>query len=119
MAVRRDLIRQVLDILEGVARSRATISYKRLSDRAPGLPVRGRLMSETLVAVSELSWAARGVLLPVLVVNSGGARLPSEGFYESLAYYRPEEAAPDKTVAARRERERVYRAYPRADSTSG
>ncbi len=51
-------------------------------------------------------------LLPVLVVNASGQKLPGEGFYESLRSYRPSDAAGEPAVLARRERERVYRAYP-------
>lgn len=106
------IVEATYGILARVARTRGTISYSVLSDEVPGLPHRGRLMNSTLIAVGERSWSDRGVLLSVLVVNAGGRRLPSKGFYESLAFYRPDDDQSDLARAARRERERVYPAYP-------
>lgn len=69
-------------------------------------------MVATLPAVTERSWDEKHVLLPVLFVNAAGTKLPSSGFYESLTTYRPEDDQSDPETAARRERERVYAAYP-------
>ncbi len=46
-------------------------------------------MTATLLAVSAFTWQKHQVLLPVLVVNASGQRLPGKGFYESLRSYRP------------------------------
>ena len=99
-------------ILVRCAQDRAVISYSKLSSMVPGLPVRGKAMIDTLIAVTQRSWGERAVLLPVLVVNAGKSGLPSSGFYESLTQYRPTDDQSDPVKAARRERERVYAAYP-------
>ncbi|SIM58491.1 hypothetical protein SAMN04489832_0804 [Micromonospora cremea] len=99
-------------VLKRVAKERCTMSYSALSDKVPGLSRRGPSMVATLIAVAECSWAERHVLLPVLAVKAGRNGLPSSGFYESLTTYRPEDDQSDPRRAARRERERVYAAYP-------
>lgn len=89
-------------VLTRVAQERGTISYSGLSDEVPGLSRRGSSMVATLRAVTERSWQEKRVLLPVLVVNAGGKKLPSSGSYESLTIYRPEDDQSDPGKAARR-----------------
>lgn len=114
MRSRPEVFEVALRVLEQAARDRVTVGYKQLSDKVPGLSARGPVMTKLLLDISDHCWQAKRVLLPVLVVNAGGARLPSIGFYESLAQFRPDDDQSDKATAARRERERVYRAYPRS-----
>ncbi|MEU4688416.1 hypothetical protein [Actinoplanes sp. NPDC023714] len=110
--MRPEVVAATYDILVRKARERAVVTYSGLSAMVPGLPVRGPAMIDTLIAVTERSWAEKGVLLPVLVVNAGRNGLPSSGFYESLTQYRPHDDQSDPARAARRERERVFAAYP-------
>jgi hypothetical protein len=110
--MRPDVVAATYDILVRKAQDRDVVTYLKLSSMIPGLPVRGRAMIDTLNAVSARSWAEKGVLLPVLVVNAGKNGLPSSGFYESLTKYRPSDDQSDPAKAARRERERVYAVYP-------
>ncbi len=112
MEINQEVLARAVDVLEQAARRRQVLTYKQFSEQVPGLPTRGPVMSATLLAVSAYSWHKHQVLLPVLVVNASGQRLPGEGFYESLRSYRPNDAAGEPAVLARRERERVYRAYP-------
>jgi hypothetical protein len=107
-----EVVAATYDVLVHKARKREVVTYSALSSMVPGLPVRGPAMVDTLIAVGARSWAEKGVLLPVLVVNAGRNGLPSSGFYESLTQYRPNDDQSDLTTAARRERERVYAAYP-------
>lgn len=101
-------------ILRRIARERGTISYTLLSNGIPGLPRRGPVMVATLNAVGERSWQEKAVILTVLVQKAGRNGLPSTGFYELLELFRPEDDLSDLVKAARRERERVYAAYPSA-----
>lgn len=110
--MRTEVVAATYSVLVRKAQDRDVVTYSALSSMVPGLPVRGRAMIDTLIAVSERSWAEKGVLLPVLVVNAGKGGLPSTGFYESLTHYRPNDDQSDRATAARRERERVYAAYP-------
>lgn len=112
MRSRPEVFEAALLALEQVACARETINYKQFSERVPGLGVRGKGMTNVLLDITDHSWTRRGVLLPVLVVNAAGSKLPSIGFYETLTQYRPHDDQSDRAVAARRERERVYRAYP-------
>jgi hypothetical protein len=110
--MRPEVVEATYEILVRSAQGRTVLSYSKLSSMVPGLPVRGRAMIDTLIAVSERSWEEKRVLLPVPVVNAGRNGLPSSGFYESLTLYRPDDDQSDPSKAARRERERVYAAYP-------
>lgn len=110
--MRPEVVAATYEVLVLKAQMRDVVTYSGLSSTVPGLPVRGPAMIDTLIAVSARSWAEKGVLLPVLVVNAGKNGLPSSGFYESLAQYRPNDDQSDPAKAARRERERVYAAYP-------
>jgi hypothetical protein len=110
--MRPEVVAATYDILVQRAQERNVVTYSDLSSMVPGLPVRGHAMINTLLAVGARSWEEKGVLLPVLVVNAGRTGLPSSGFYESLTQYRPNDDQSDLARAARRERERVYAAYP-------
>ena len=110
--MRPEVVTATYNVLVRRAQKRDVVTYSGLSSMIPGLPVRGPAMIDTLIAVNARSWAEKGVLLPVLVVNAGKNGLPSSGFYESLAHYRPNDDQSDLAKAARRERERVYAAYP-------
>ncbi len=112
MEINPEVLARAVDVLERAARQRQVLTYKQLSEQVPGLPTRGPVMTAALLAVSAYSWQKHQVLLPVLVVNASGQKLPGEGFYESLRSYRPNDAAGEPAVLARRERERVYRPYP-------
>ncbi len=112
MSANPAVVEAAYNVLTRVASERNTISYTALSNEVPGLSRRGPSMVRTLIAISERSWDEAGVLLPVLVVNAGKNGLPSSGFYESLTIYRPEDDQSSPIVSARRERERVYAAYP-------
>ncbi|XVU22918.1 hypothetical protein ACQPZJ_37445 [Actinoplanes sp. CA-054009] len=112
MSMRPEVVSAAYEVLVRAARERGVVTYGALSSAVPGLPLRGPVMVDTLIAVNERSWAEKGVLLPVLVVNAGRNGLPSSGFYESLTHYRPHDDQSDRAKAARRERERVYAAYP-------
>lgn len=110
--MRPEVVEATYGILIRKAGERNVVTYSALSSMVPGLPVRGQAMIDTLIAVSERSWAEKGVLLRVLVVNAGKNGLPSKGFCKSLTYYRPDDDQSDLSKAACRERERVYAVYP-------
>jgi hypothetical protein len=54
-------------------------------------------MTNLLLDVSDYSCEKRRVLLPVLVVNGSGQKLPSVGFYESLQAYRPNDSQDERS----------------------
>src|SRR3954454_12110669 len=72
--MRPEVVAATYNILVRTAQERNVVTYSGLRSMIAGLPVRGPAMIDTLIAVSARSWDAKGVLLPVLVVNE---RLPT------------------------------------------
>ncbi len=105
-----ELLTRGAQVLERAARRRSVLTYTEFSEEVPGVGRRGRKMAAVLEVLGRRSFADRGAIITVLVVNKSSG-LPSEGFYELQRDLRPGVSGTDVTLA-RHERERAHEAFP-------
>jgi len=111
VALDETLVDHAMAVLEEAARRRQPLTYTAFATAVRGVGARGAKISSLLVELGERSYESHGALISSLVVGASN-RLPNEGFYEVVARLRPDDMATDRATLARREQERVYRAYP-------
>lgn len=113
MAVAMDetLVDYAMSVLEDAARRRKPLTYTAFATAVRGSDSRGARISALLTELGERSFSTHNALISSLVVGASNG-LPNEGFYQVVARLRPDECATDRATLARREQERVYRAYP-------
>lgn len=105
------LVDHAMSVLEDAARRRRPMTYTAFATAVRGAGSRGAKISALLAELGERSFSTDNALISSLVVGASNG-LPNEGFYQVVARLRPNECASDRATLARREQERVYRAYP-------
>jgi hypothetical protein len=110
--VRPEVAAATYSILVRRAQERDVVTYSALSSMVPG-PAGPRTSHDRHTDRDDRAIIGReGCPVSGLAVNTGRNGLPRTGSYESLTHYLPYDDQSDPARAARRERERVYAAYP-------